>query len=290
MTSSVKRRRRIFAATVYAILIVGAAIFCFPIFMLLSRSLMTTVESTVVPAKFFPSVLQWHNYVDIFKAVGTLEGTSYWWLWFKNTAVLEVMVIAGTVLSSVWVAYGFTRIKFPGRNFVFAVVMGTMMIPSTVTMIPLYTIFSDLNWLNTLHPLIWPMWCGGGAVNIFLVVQFLRTLPRELNESARIDGANEFKIFFRIVLPAAVPILTAVGVGAFVGVWNDLVNPLLYLNTKDMWTLALGVSTLNVNVGEIGGIPYVFAACTIFSLPPIVLFTFAQKYFIESVVMSGIKG
>lgn len=290
MASSVKRNRKIFAAVIYALLVIMAVVFCFPIFMLLSRSLMQTNEATVVPAKFLPTVAQWHNYKDIFAAVGVLNGTSYWWLWFKNTVVLEVFIIIGTVFSSVWVAYGFTRIKFPGRNVVFAIVLGTMMIPSTVTMIPLYTIFSDIHWLNTLHPLIWPMWCGGGAVNIFLVVQFMRTLPRELNESAHIDGASEFRIFFRIILPATKPIMMAVGIGAFVGVWNDLVNPLLYLNTKDMWTLALGVSSLNTNVSEIGGIPFVFAACVIFSLPPIVLFTFAQKYFIESVVMSGIKG
>lgn len=288
--TSVKKRKRIFSIVIYAVLGIGAIIFCFPIFMLVSRSLMTTSESTLVPARFWPAVAQWKNYGDIFRAVGAYREISYWWYWFKNTVILEACIIAGTVFSSVWVAYGFTRIKFPGRNVVFALVLGTMMIPSTVTMIPLYTIFADLHWLNTLHPLIWPMWCGGGAVNIFLVVQYLRTLPKEFNESAEIDGANDFGIFFRIILPSAVPILVAVGVGAFVGVWNDLVNPLMYLNTKEMWTLALGVTTLNTNSSEIGGIPFVFAACVIFSLPPLLLFSVAQKYFIESVVMSGIKG
>ncbi len=287
---SFKKRKRIFAVSLYAVLTLGAIVFCFPIFMLVSRSLMTTQEATVVPARFWPEVTQWKNYVDIFEAVGVFEGVSYWWLWLKNTVVFEVATIAGTVFSSVWVAYGFTRIRFPGRGVVYAVVLGTMMIPSTVTMIPLYTIFSDLGWLNTLHPLIWPMWCGGEAVNIFLVVQYLRTLPKEFNESAEIDGATDFGIFFRIILPSATPIMVAVGVGAFVGVWNDLVNPLLYLNTKEMWTLALGVTTLNTMSSEIGGIPFVFAACVIFAIPPLVLFTVAQKYFIESVVMSGLKG
>lgn len=287
--TSVKKRKRMIDALLYLILLFGIVIFCFPIFMLISRSLMTTSEATAVPARFLPKIAQWHNYADIFAAVGAFEGVSYWWYWMKNTVLLEVAIITGTVLSSVWVAYGFTKIKFPGRNVVFAITLATMMIPSTVTMIPLYTIFSDLGWLNSLNPLIWPMWCGGGAVNIFLVVQFLRTLPKELNESARIDGANDFSTFFHIILPAARPIMVAVGVGAFVGVWNDLVNPLMYLNTKEMWTLALGVTTLNTNVSDIGGIPYVFAACVIFSLPPIVLFSVAQKYFIESVVMSGIK-
>ena len=288
--NSVKKKKCVFAGVLYFLLICCAVIFCFPIFMLVSRSLMTTNEATLVPARFWPEVAQWKNYTEIFEAVGEYNGTSYWWLWFKNTVLLELGTISGTVLSSVWVAYGFTRIRFPGRNIVFAIVLGTMMIPSTVTMIPLYTIFSDLHWLNTLHPLIWPMWCGGGAVNIFLVVQYLRTLPKEFNESAEIDGANDFGIFLRIILPSATPILVAVGIGAFVGVWNDLMNPLMYLNTKEMWTLALGVTTLNTSSGDIGGIPFVFAACVIFSLPPLVLFTVAQKYFIESVVMSGLKG
>lgn len=288
--NSVKKKKCVFAGVLYFLLICCAVIFCFPIFMLVSRSLMTTNEATLVPARFWPEVAQWKNYAEIFEAVGEYNGTSYWWLWFKNTVLLELGTISGTVLSSVWVAYGFTRIRFPGRNIVFAIVLGTMMIPSTVTMIPLYTIFSDLHWLNTLHPLIWPMWCGGEAVNIFLVVQYLRTLPKEFNESAEIDGATDFGIFFRIILPSATPIMVAVGVGAFVGVWNDLVNPLLYLNTKEMWTLALGVTTLNTMSSEIGGIPFVFAACVIFAIPPLVLFTVAQKYFIESVVMSGLKG
>ena len=159
--NSVKKKKCVFAGVLYFLLICCAVIFCFPIFMLVSRSLMTTNEATLVPARFWPEVAQWKNYAEIFEAVGEYNGTSYWWLWFKNTVLLELGTISGTVLSSVWVAYGFTRIRFPGRNIVFAIVLGTMMIPSTVTMIPLYTIFSDLHWLNTLHPLIWPMWCGG---------------------------------------------------------------------------------------------------------------------------------
>lgn len=288
--TSVKRKKILFSLFMYVILGLGVIVFCFPIFMLVSRSLMTTMEATLVPARFWPEIPQWKNYLDIFNAVGNFNGVSYWLLWFKNTVILEVAVIAGTVFSSAWVAYGFTRIRFPGRGLVFAIVLATMMIPSTVTMIPLYAIFSDLHWLNTLHPLIWPMWCGGGAVNIFLVVQYMRTLPKEFNESAQIDGANDFLIFFKIILPASIPIMTAVGVGAFVGIWNDLVNPLMYLNTKEMWTLALGMTTLNTNSAEVGGVPFVFAACVIFSLPPILLFTGAQKYFIESIVMTGIKG
>lgn len=130
---SFKKRKRIFAVSLYAVLTLGAIVFCFPIFMLVSRSLMTTQEATVVPARFWPEVTQWKNYVDIFEAVGVFEGVSYWWLWLKNTVVFEVATIAGTVFSSVWVAYGFTRIRFPGRGVVYAVVLGTMMIPSTVT-------------------------------------------------------------------------------------------------------------------------------------------------------------
>lgn len=276
----------------YSVLILFAVVFLFPVFMMLAKSLMTQREATVYPPMYWASSPSLEGYVTFFEFAGYNEaGLSYMFVYLMNTLQVVLFTTVGTLFSSTFVAYGFTKMQFPGRNFVFFVTLATMMIPSAVTMVPLYIIFSNLGWTDSLYPLWVPMCFGGGAVNIFLVRQYMLTLPRELNESASIDGAGPLRQYFTIIMPNCVPIMMVVAIGCITGSWNDLQGPLTYITSQDHYTLTLAVGL--IGTGQSGmneNVPGTMAACTVLMLPPILLFIFGQKYFIENVVMSGVKG
>ncbi len=208
--------------------------------------------------------------------------------YLKNTLILCVLTVIGTVCSSTLVAYGFSRIDWPGRDKVFLIVMATMMIPFPVLMVPLFTMFRDLGWIGTLKPL-WVPTFFAGAFNVFLLRQFFRTIPKGLSESAKIDGCGELRIFWQIILPLARPAITVVALFQFMGTWNDFLGPLIYLTDQEDFTLALGLQFFQ---SKNGGTQwhYLMAASTLVVLPVIVLFFFAQKTFIEGISMSGLKG
>lgn len=286
-----KKKNRIINIVLYVVLSLLAVIFLFPIFSMIAKSLMSQSETQSLPPLLWSKNANFSNYIKVFTIEGSYNGIPYMVLYLKNTIVLLILTSIGVVFSSAMVAYGFTKIRFPGRDAVFMVVLATMMIPGAVTMVPLYIMFDRLNWLNTLTPLWFPMWFGGGAVNIFLVKQFMRAIPTELNESAYIDGAGNFRQFFYIILPNCIPIMTVVLVGTIIGVWNDLMTPLIYLDTKENWTLAVGVTNLGLgSSGNMEGVPFVMAACTLMAIVPVTLFVFAQKYFIDNISFTGIKG
>ncbi|HLJ69147.1 MAG TPA: carbohydrate ABC transporter permease [Chloroflexota bacterium] len=211
--------------------------------------------------------------------------------YFKNTLIVTVFSVAGSVLSSSLVAYSFARLRWPGRDFFFVLVLATMLLPGIVTFIPQFIIFSKIGWVDTFLPLIVPTWFGN-AFYIFLLRQFYRGIPQELAEAARIDGAGEFRIWWQIVMPLARPALAAVGIFAFTGAWEDYFGPLIYVGgDPNNWTLQLGLKAFETAAG--GGSPLwnlIMAAGLVVMIPVLVAFFIGQKYFIEGVTLTGLKG
>ena len=264
----------------YALLITGSIVIMMPVFWMVSSALKPNHEIFLYPPQWIPQPPQWDNFV---KAMTALPFDVY----FRNTLIIEIGTIVGTVFSCSIVAYGFARLEAPGRNFWFIVLLSTMMLPGVVTMIPVYLIFRQLGWVNTFLPLIVPNWFGS-AFYIFLLRQFFMTIPRDFEEAARIDGANTWQIITRIVLPLSKPALATVTIFTFMGVWNDFMGPLIYLNKPETYTLALG---LNFFKGQYtSDWNMLMAASLVMMLPLVLLFFAAQKAFIEGITLTGIKG
>jgi multiple sugar transport system permease protein len=209
-------------------------------------------------------------------------------LYTFNSAFIAVACILGQVLSASLVAFGFARLRFPGRGPLFLVVLSTMMLPSQVTMIPHYLIYRSFGWIDTFLPLIVPSFLGGGAFYIFLFRQFFMTLPRELDESARLDGASWFRVYWNILMPLCRPIVATIAVFSFIAHWNEFMGPLIYLNSPEKMTLALGLRTFQSAYTSY--LHLLMAAATLALIPVLVLFFFAQKQFVKSIVLSGLKG
>ncbi|MGI6375755.1 MAG: carbohydrate ABC transporter permease [Anaerolineae bacterium] len=272
----------------YLLLIVLAVTFMLPFIWMFSSALKDASQVFSVPPIWIPRPALWENFYNSWTA----------WpfnLWLYNTVVkYAIPATVGTVVSSAIAAYGFARLEWRLRDILFAICLATMMVPGQVTLVPLFIVFKQLGWVNTLLPLVIPSFFGGGAYNIFLLRQFFMTLPTELSDAARIDGANEFGILFRIVLPLAKPALTVVALFRFMGAWNDYFGPLVYLSSQQQWTLARGLELLRGQHQEIGAsgmaYPYLMAASSIITLPILVAFFFAQRTFIEGISLTGIKG
>jgi multiple sugar transport system permease protein len=225
---------------------------------------------------------RWENFANAIHAM------KMFWVYLKNTLILCILTVVGTVASSALAAYGFRASNWRGRDKVFVVCLATMMVPFPVVMVPIYCMFRWLGWIGTLKPL----WVGSffaGAFNVFLLRQFFMTIPKDLSEAARIDGCSEFRIFWQIILPLCRPALMVVALFQFMYTWNDFLGPLIYLTKQDDYTLALGLQLFQ---SQHGGTEwhYLMAASTLVALPIIVLFFFTQKTFIEGISMTGIKG
>ncbi len=273
----------------YAVMTCLAAVFVFPFFAMVTKSLMTSGEYWSATLKMFPDKMMWANYKEVFTASGESEsGISYMMLYLFNTLKICFLSTLGLLLSASFCAFGFTKIKFPGRNAVFALTLATTMIPQSIMIIPLYSLYTRFGWIDTHYPMWVGMWFGGGAINIFLVMQFMRSLPKELTESAEIDGANIFRRYFQIILPNCKTILAVIAVGAIVGPWNDIQTPLMYLESREMYTLALGISQMRID--NLVDMPVLLAGCVMMTFLPLAAFVFNQKFFVESVITSGIKG
>ena len=204
-----------------------------------------------------------------------------------NTLKVTILSVIGGVFSSALVAFAFARLKAPGKDLLFKLVLSTVMLPAMVTMIPLFIIFKSIGWYDTLLPLIIPSFFAS-PFYIFLIRQFFMTIPPDLEEAAKIDGCTTFRIFWQIMLPLSKPVLVSVSVFSFVAHWNDFMTPLIYLNSVQNRTLALGLATFS----SVWGVDIVslMAASTTVLLPVLIIFFLAQKYFVQGVVMSGIKG
>jgi multiple sugar transport system permease protein len=274
-----RRRRRLHSVADHTLLILFAAIFMLPMIFILLTSLMSDAQS--LSPEIWPDPFVWGNYVQIFKQVPLL---SYTW----NTTQIAVLSTIGTVVSCVPVAYALSRMEWRGRNAAFVLVLATMMLPFQVTIIPLYIVFVRLNMIGTLTPLILPAFFGD-AFSIFLLRQFFMSIPEEMSDAARVDGASEWQIMTRVIVPLAKPAIAAVALFNFLYAWNDFFGPLLFLgNNPKLWTLAIGLAefrTLHKVQWNL-----TMAASVAFMIPVIILFFLAQKVFIEGVTLTGTKG
>ncbi|MFD1177656.1 carbohydrate ABC transporter permease [Paenibacillus puldeungensis] len=280
MNHTVNQKINLARIVSFLILIAGAVVVLVPLAWTFFTSLKSPAE--VFKDNFFPTVWHWSNYKNAVNAIP-------FFTFLKNTIIILIPVMIGTVFSAALCAYGFARFQFRGKKFLFLVLLATMMLPSQVTMIPMFIMFKEIGWVDTFLPLIVPAFFGGGAFNIFLIRQFMRGIPRDLDESAFVDGANRMQIFTKILLPLSMSPLIAVSIFTFMGVWNDFQGPLIYLNSNDKYTLALGLSMFkglyNVEWNML------MAATILIMLPALVVFFAAQKYFIEGIsISSAIKG
>ena len=232
------------------------------------------------PPEWLPNPVQWSNYPK------TLTYVPFG-LYLKNTLFYCALTVVGAVLSNSVIAYGFSRIRWPGRDFVFFIVLGTMMVPWFVTLIPLYITFAHYGWIGTFKPLIVPTFFGF-PFYIFLLRQFLRGIPEELSDAATIDGCSEFSIFWRIIIPLVKPALIVVALFEFMGRWNDYVGPLIYLNDPKKYTIAIGLTQFYGEVSVKWGL--LMAATTITVVPIMIAFLIAQRAFIQGITLTGLKG
>jgi len=270
---------------VYLIVLVLAALFGLPFLWAALTSLKTPSEIYIFPPRWLPRSPQWGNFVEIFRQAPL-------GIFFLNSTIVTALSMLGGVLSASLVAYGFARFRFPGRDVLFMVVLSTLMLPGQVTIIPVFLLFKALGWLDTLKPLIVPSWFGGGAFAIFLFRQFFLTIPKELDEAAKMDGANSLWIFARILVPLARPAFVTMGIFSFLGSWNDFFGPLIFLNTTEKFTLALGLQYF-MRIVTAGGKPtehLMMAAAMFMTFPCLLVFVFLQRYWVRGVVMSGLKG
>ncbi|MCB0109163.1 MAG: carbohydrate ABC transporter permease [Caldilineaceae bacterium] len=271
----------------YVALLLLTITFLLPFYWMVSSAVKTDTQVYTVPPVWFPVPQQWNNFWDAWNAEN-------YWLFTYNTVIRYALpATVGTVLSSCMVAYSFSRLRWIGRDTLFAVVLATLMIPNWVRLVPLFIIFKQLGWLNTFLPLVVPHFFGN-AFFIFLLRQFFMGIPTELSDAAKIDGANEFAIMFRIILPLSVPALAVVALFTFMDAWNDYLGPLIFVNVEDKWVLALGVQRLRNAVAEIGNrqlaYPYLMAVSSLITLPIFLAFFFAQRTFIEGISVTGLKG
>lgn len=269
----------------YLVMVFFALLSAFPFFWTLSSSLKTVQELATFPPTWLPHSLQFRNYGAVLKGVDFA-------LWTYNTLFIVVLSTLGTLITSSLVAYSFARFRFRGRDTIFIITLGTLMLPAQVTLIPQYVLFHKLNLLNTLYPLWLPAWFGGNAFAIFLLRQFIMTLPKELDEAALIDGANYFRIFWQILLPLCKPVLATIAVLTVNGIWNDFPNQVIYLQLPEIMTLAVGLNHFRT-FPELGGEPmqHLLMAASVMSIAPIIALFFAtQRYFVQGIVLSGLKG
>src|SRR5690606_31939335 len=283
--ASLKTQRRQGDIALYTTMILLGIIFMFPFFWTVSSSLKQPWELYNFPPTWLPEVPQWANYSRVLTKVPFM-------MWAWNSVFVVVLTVVGTVLSASIVAYSFARFRYRGREIIFIITLGTMMLPAQVTLIPQFVLFHKLGWIVTMLPLWVPHWFGGGAFAIFLFRQFILSLPRELDEAALIDGASYLHIFWRILLPLCKPAIATIAVITFIGAWNDFVSPLIYLNTPEKFTLALGLNYFK-GVPETSGMPLehlLMAASVMVIAPVLIIFFMAQRYFVQGIVLSGIKG
>lgn len=262
-----------------------ALLFMGPFFWAVSSSLKTPPELTVYPPTFWPRVPQFSNYGEIWRAVPFFAFT-------MNSVIVGVLSTLGQILSAAAVAYGFARYHFPGRDLLFLLLLSTLVLPTEVTIIPLFLIFKQLGWLDTFLPLIVPQWLGGSAFFIFLMRQFLMMLPRDLDEAAEIDGAGDIRIFWNVLLPLSLPALATCAIFAFLFSWNDFIKPLIFLNSTQNFTLPLGLRffTITPELAEKPREHLLMGASILTTIPCIAIFFSLQRYFVKGIVMSGIKG
>lgn len=278
--SSRRRQEQFQKGIAYAICSLVSVIYISPFYWMLATSLKSDSEIFQWPPAWIPAVLRWENYPAALTYIP-------YWLYMRNTVIICILSVIGTLVSCTLIAYGFARLRWPGRDVVFIAYLSTLMLPFQVTMIPLYIVFRNLGWVGTYLPLVIPTFFGS-PYYVFLLRQFYRTIPNELSDAARIDGCGELSIFWRIMIPLTKPAMFTVALFTFLGQYNNFLGPLIYLTHEDQWTISLGLQMFK----NMYGLQWqkMMAASTLTMLPPLVLFFFTQRTFMEGIALTGIKG
>jgi ABC-type glycerol-3-phosphate transport system permease component len=273
-------REQVGAAIGYALAILVALLFLLPLFWMISSSLKPNYQVLEFPPRWIPNPITWSNYPEALTYVPFGR-------YSLNTLFIALMVIIGHVVSCTVVAYAFARLRAPGKNLLFLVLLATMMLPYPVTMIPIYVGFKTLGWVNTFLPLIVPAFFGS-PFYIFLMRQFFLTLPPELEDAARVDGANVLQILWYVILPISRPALATVAIFTFQAVWNDFLPPLIYLHEQSKYTVSLGLNFFRSSYDVRWA--YLMAASLVTMLPVVIVFFLAQRQFIKGITVTGLKG
>ncbi len=277
-----KRQRFVSHLILHIILIAVSVLFFFPFLWMLFTALKTPQELLLGTDSFFPKDPQWGNFITAVEAIP-------FWLYLKNSLIIVALVMVGTIFSATLSAYAFAKLTWKGRDKWFLVMLATMMIPLQVILIPTYIMYAQIGWLGTIAPMVVPAFFGGGsAFYIFMLRQFFKNIPKDLSESALIDGANHFQIFWHIMLPLCKPALITVALFTFMASWNDYFGPLIFLSNPEDWTLALGLRSFQTQYG--GRFDLMMAASILIMMPTLLIFFTAQKTFIEGITFTGIKG
>ena len=263
----------------YAILVVASALILLPFIWLISSSLKTQAQYYAVPIQWIPNPVMWSNFAHIFSDYGFAR-------YIVNSLVLAGVTVFIETMSSAFIAYGFARFHFKGRNLIFLIVLSTMMVPTQVTQIPLYTVFRNLGWINTFYPLIVPK-LFGSALYIFILRQFFLTLPRELDEAARLDGCGSLRVFWHIILPQARPAVIVVAIFSFLASWRDTWGPLIYLSSDSTRTLPIGLLFFTTPYGQ--NFPLLMAATAVALSIPVLLYALGQRYIDSGVAIIDLK-
>lgn len=277
-------RTAVWCSAAYLCLLALSALFFAPFAWMLSVSIHDLPGVFAQPFRWIPDRVMWRNYADVTSLLP-------FWRYTLNTAIITALTVTGTLLSCSLVAFGFSRLRFKGRNTLFSICLATMMLPGQVTMIPLYMFFSSIGWVDTYLPLVVPAFFGS-PFYIFLLRQFFLTIPREYDEAAMLDGAGRFRIYWSIVLPLARPALATVALFTFIGTWNDFFGPLVYLNSPELATLTLGLNMLKSQIVGTGATQWhlLMAGAVLIMLPNVIAFALAQKQFIKGIAMGGLRG
>ncbi len=289
MVVSKRSAERLGKVFVYTSATLAVLIFMIPILWTISSSLKTAAQFVAYPPVWLPDPIVWGNYVRVWQVVPFA-------LYVRNSFLVAIPVLVGRLLVSSLVAYGFARFRFRGREALFMLMLGTMMLPQVVTLVPEFLIFKHLGWINTFLPLIVPSFLGigpGGAFTIFVFRQFFMSLPMEFDEAARIDGAGPLRIYWNIILPLSKPAFAAVAIFTFLFTWNDYLGPMIYLNSKETFTIPLGLTNFQYYSAHTAQEPMLnllMVAALIMTIPVVVIFLLGQKHFVRGMTLGGLKG
>lgn len=281
MSTPMKLAAFIKPIVIYGILAIGSFVMLLPFAWMLSSSLMSTQEVIARPLTWIPSTLRFENYMALSDAIPL--GRMY-----LNSIIVTTLTTLGILLTSSLAGYGFAKFQFPGRNFLFLLVLATMMIPFFVVLLPIFYMVSQLGWINTYQGLIVPNIVTG--FGIFLMRQYMLSLPDEVLDAARIDGASEFEIYWRIALPLSTPVIGALGILAFVYQWNNFLWPLVVARSSDMWTVPVGLNSLRVYASSAEVINLQMAGAALAIMPVMIVFLLLQRYFVRGIALTGLKG
>jgi multiple sugar transport system permease protein len=283
---SVKRQRTLINYITYLLLALGAAMVLVPFWWMVKTSLTAQTRLFEFPPQLFPDPVVWRNYIEAWNAL-PVSFTRF----TANTIFITVLAMAAEIFTCSLVAYGFARFRFPGRNFIFLLMLSTMMLPGVVTLVPTFILWRELKLIDTYDPMTLGAWFAWGPSYIFLLRQFFLTLPKEIEEAARLDGANTFQIFWHIMLPLVKPALLAIAVLSFIGNWNNFMGPLIYLNSGEKYPLIMALKFFEQSLSKEAPLfHYMMAMTTMMSFPLLMLYFFMQRTLIEGITAGAVKG